>query len=143
MYYTYKCLMRKLYLNNIDRNNVKIFNLAVTAPNVDFFKIYYNNENSGASSGYHNLNNGSNHYNARCISLDKIFNTFNINKVKLLKIDCEGGEFDILYNSKKLDKIEYITGETHSYDNNKNHRDRLLPYLENFIKKENISFVGF
>jgi FkbM family methyltransferase len=46
------------------------------------------------------------------ISLDDIL--FKFNKVKLLKIDVEGAEFEILLNSKLLYKVEKIVGEYHN-----------------------------
>lgn len=36
--------------------------------------------------------------------------------VRLLKLDCEGSEFPILYTSKRLDRIKEIAGEFHEYD---------------------------
>ena len=81
----------------------------------------------------------------KTISLDDIFKKFNIKKVKLLKIDCEGAEFDILYNSKQLQagNIEYIVGEVHSFDDKKNNKKSLLEYLEKYIDKEKMSWVGW
>ena len=63
----------------------------------------------------------------------------------MLKIDCEGAEFDILYNSKQLQagNIEYIVGETHSFDKKKNNRESLLEYLEKYVDKEKMSWVGW
>lgn len=50
-----------------------------------------------------------------------------LNKI-LLKLDCEGAEFKILYSSKLLFMVDYICGEFHeSKDNN---IDQLKKYLE-------------
>ena len=40
-------------------------------------------------------------------------NSKNLDKVKLLKIDCEGDEYEILYATNQLHKVEYIRGEFH------------------------------
>lgn len=37
--------------------------------------------------------------------------------IKILKLDCEGSEFPILYTSKLLDKVESICGEYHGWEN--------------------------
>lgn len=45
--------------------------------------------------------------------IDIIYNETGINKIKQLKIDCEGSEFPILYTCKYFNKIEKIVGELH------------------------------
>jgi FkbM family methyltransferase len=49
------------------------------------------------------------------ISLDDIFRINQIRRCKLLKIDCEGGEYDIFNGASDatLSVIEWITGEYH------------------------------
>ena len=51
------------------------------------------------------------------IGLDEIINS--IGKIKLLKLDCEGSEYPILFTSKNLFLVDYICGEYHetSMDN--------------------------
>jgi FkbM family methyltransferase len=46
-----------------------------------------------------------------CIGLDAILE--DSGPVRLLKLDCEGSEFPILYTSKRLDQVEEIVGEFH------------------------------
>lgn len=47
------------------------------------------------------------------ISLDTIFNRFNINRLNILKVDCEGAEWRALHGAsdETLDKIDIIVGE--------------------------------
>jgi FkbM family methyltransferase len=45
------------------------------------------------------------------VPLDEILSGFD--RVKLLKIDCEGGEFPILLTSRLLSRVERIVGEIH------------------------------
>ncbi|MDR0595839.1 MAG: FkbM family methyltransferase [Puniceicoccales bacterium] len=49
------------------------------------------------------------------ITLKKIFKKYDIKACKLLKIDCEGAEYEILYNTDKniLKRCEYLRGEFH------------------------------
>lgn len=37
-------------------------------------------------------------------------------RIKLIKIDCEGSEFPILFTSKRLKEVDYICGEYHMID---------------------------
>lgn len=82
--------------------------------------------------------------NIKTISLDDIFSAHEINKCKLLKIDCEGAEYDILYETKNLTNIEYVIGEFHTFNievkGDKYKPENLLSYLKRKMKKpENIS----
>jgi FkbM family methyltransferase len=47
-------------------------------------------------------------------SLDEIFKMFKIDKLKLLKIDIEGMEYDVLYNTTRLKDVQYLSGEFHT-----------------------------
>jgi FkbM family methyltransferase len=49
----------------------------------------------------------------RSITLDEVFRRHQIERCKLLKIDCEGLEYEILYHTDVLDKIEHLSGEFH------------------------------
>jgi FkbM family methyltransferase len=47
----------------------------------------------------------------QAIPLDRILERFD--RVKLLKLDCEGSEFPILLTSSRLDRVDRIVGELH------------------------------
>jgi len=47
------------------------------------------------------------------ISLDDIVVKFGLKRIKLLKIDIEGGEYDAIYNSSILPMVENVVGEFH------------------------------
>lgn len=48
------------------------------------------------------------------VTLDDVFNTFHIERCALLKIDCEGMEYEILSQTRCLDRVERLVGEFHS-----------------------------
>lgn len=54
-----------------------------------------------------------------------------LNKVHILKLDCEGAEYDILYclSSETLNSIAFITMETHQIDSERRNRDSLVSWL--------------
>ena len=73
------------------------------------------------------------------ITLEEIVKKHGIKKIKLLKIDCEGSEYEILYNcpTKILKKIECLGGEFH--ENSKietcgGNMDILIEHVEKYIK---------
>jgi hypothetical protein len=48
------------------------------------------------------------------MTLDEVFWLHEIGRCKLLKIDCEGMEYEILFGTRVLDKVEYLAGEFHA-----------------------------
>jgi FkbM family methyltransferase len=48
------------------------------------------------------------------VTLDEVFAVHGIECCKLLKIDCEGMEYEILPGAGVLDKVEYLAGEFHA-----------------------------
>lgn len=52
--------------------------------------------------------------NIASMTLDEVFSVHKIERCKLLKIDCEGMEYEILFGARVLDKVEYLAGEFHA-----------------------------
>ena len=52
--------------------------------------------------------------NCEMVTLDDAIKRCGDKKIKLLKIDIEGGEYDALYPCTLLDRVEIVTGEFHS-----------------------------
>ena len=48
------------------------------------------------------------------MTLDQVFSVHEIRRCKLLKIDCEGMEYEILFGARVLDRVEYLAGEFHA-----------------------------
>ena len=46
-------------------------------------------------------------------NLDEVFSEHAIDHCKLLKIDCEGIEYEILFGARVLERVEYLVGEFH------------------------------
>ena len=75
--------------------------------------------------------------NVPCLTLSQIFDENNINRCDLLKMDCEGAEYDILYNCPPdyLQRIDQIAMEVHNGEKeNQNIGD-----LEAFLRKQGFS----
>lgn len=70
-----------------------------------------------------------------CVSLDTAIQELNESKIDLLKIDCEGQEFNILSNVDSAilaDKVKYLVFEYHNFvEDYKNKLDVILTNLEN------------
>jgi FkbM family methyltransferase len=48
------------------------------------------------------------------MTLDEVFLAHEIGRCKLMKIDCEGMEYEILLGARVLDKVDYLVGEFHA-----------------------------
>lgn len=66
--------------------------------------------------------------------IEKILNETSSNFIDLLKIDCDGAEFPILLNSKRLNLINNIIGEYHNWETEgwKNDFGKLEEHLKSF-----------
>jgi FkbM family methyltransferase len=140
----------KVLQNNIIKNNltnVKAFNMAVSKYGVNKLTLCLDPRYSGGNTTYSNIDtfktfhNNSNisSYEVNCISLDEVINENNITEIELLKIDCEGAEYDILYTSAFLRNkcIKNMVGEFHNLKYNtlvEETGENLIEYCKPFIK---------
>jgi FkbM family methyltransferase len=70
-------------------------------------------DNSAAAGGYYAAHDGYIRSTADSTTLDQIFERYAIGRCKLLKIDCEGAEHEILTSTSVLDRVEWLSGEFH------------------------------
>jgi FkbM family methyltransferase len=115
-----KCIEEAARLNSLE-DKIKIYHKAIGSNDTDSIEIFLGdqtNENGkahefiGSAFGF---SSGSQKETVKTISLDTIFTENNISKCSILKIDCEGGEWDCFKGAsvETLDKIQYIVGELH------------------------------
>jgi FkbM family methyltransferase len=70
------------------------------------------------------------------MTLDEVFLAHEIGRCKLMKIDCEGMEYEILLGARVLDKVEYLAGEFHASPSLQNRGwcpERLRAYCSSFF----------
>jgi len=123
----------QLLCDNIDLNkstNITPLNTAIlsTSKAVTF---YENKDNLGGHTFFPHHKEGFAKVELKITTLKNIFNKYKINKVRLLKMDCEGSEYDILLNCPDymLEHIKEIVLEYH-YLNNKKNKKTLLTFLK-------------
>lgn len=144
---TFETLCNNIKINNL--KNVISYNKAVSKQEIKTLNLFSHPEFSGGNTTYadssiiHNFfNKEIESYVVECISLDEIIINNNITEVELLKIDCEGAEYDILYNSACLKQniIKNMVGEFHNLtynlqgENGNALIDYCKPYIQNIIK---------
>lgn len=113
----YNNLLRGIKANNID--NIIPINCAITSNSRKVLAVSSINLSGGAmvleKESINEINTNNFIINSvNSISLVEIFEKFDIKRIKLLKMDIEGFEYEVIKNSwEVLNKIEYFSGEFH------------------------------
>ena len=140
--YNFKILSDNIQFNKI--NNIFPFNFAVS--NSDNFIKLYCDENDFAAHSIHKKT--SDGINVKSVTLKNIFYNNNIVRCDLLKLDCEGAEYEILMNTPKeiFQKISKICMETDHFTDEKK-LNEIINQLHDFnfktIKKQISNNMGY
>lgn len=110
---TYRRLLANLEANGV--TNVIPHNLAVTADGRPL-ELHVDWSNSGAATAYltRPYANGHEHIEVPSTTLAQILEDYGIERVRLLKMDCEGAEYEILQDTAVLTAVDYLSGELHT-----------------------------
>ncbi|MFN8674037.1 MAG: FkbM family methyltransferase [Candidatus Sericytochromatia bacterium] len=133
----------EILAKNTLNKNIEIYNEGLYSENIEKDLYINKDENSSLFENYSlllNLNNSKETEKIKLITLEKLFDEYNIDKIDFLKLDCEGAEYKILFstNKKILEKIEIISMEFHDLKDEYYNAHNLVSFLEknNFeIKK--------
>ena len=135
----------ELLEKNITENNIQncdYYNLAVYSESKEL-KIFLNDMDGAAHSVF---GKGKDFINIQSITLKDIFDNNNISNCSLLKLDCEGAEYEIINSFPKeyFTRIGKIVLEYHFSDKYPNELEKLKNNLRNFGFKlsENIVDCG-
>jgi len=137
----YDLLKENIRLNKLEKN-ILPFNLAIGAraekrkfylgscPSHSFSPISESPFN--ALYGDHTQEEKQKFIETNCIPLKDVFDKNNIERCDLLKTDCEGAEFEILYNlpDEYFKRIKKIRLEYHNHFGKKNNVDYLIGFLK-------------
>jgi FkbM family methyltransferase len=110
--------------------NIYLFNKAVDK-HVGECKFYVSDINYAENSLHHKYNRETS---VKATTLDRIFKENRIKRCNVLKLDCEGSEYGILFSSRKLlSKIDRIIMEYHVPEHfglkSKHSKEKLAAYL--------------
>lgn len=140
----FKHLVQNIALNKV--NNIHPFNVVMsdkTGNKVPFYDFAvadhagYSASSSCFSPGFACLAASTRH-DLFTMSLDDFFEFCSINSCRLLKIDCEGSEYDILYKSEKFKQsaVKDIVGEFHKNGHltkKKYFPEELIEYCKKYV----------
>jgi|SRR6185295_17002286 len=138
--YAYEAIEQnfELYRNNIKINPIagkaNVFHRAVTGKPVDSITLYKesNSDNSVTASVFQDFESQNlKTVTVKAISLEQILNENNLDHVDLLKLDCEGSEYPIVYDSPPeiFLKIKSIFLEIHNLDEDQRNEKSLNKFL--------------
>lgn len=132
----YETLEYNVKVNNFE-DKIECINLGVGIPGEH--KLFIHERISGATSTKINSNTGldENRYQIiKLISIQDVFDNYNIEHCDLLKLDCEGSEEDIIrdFNDEIANKINQISLEFH----NKRIKGELIEILSKWYIPEHL-----
>jgi len=147
---TFALLCENLKLNKL--GNVRAYQLAVTgtaklatAPHATLVKypaMTGANSTCASATEFRAQYGDASSLSVACTSLDQIVQEHHVAAIALLKIDCEGAEFEILYDCQALPqrRVHNLVGEFHNLAYNTaiprcaaNHSDELIAYCKQHI----------
>ncbi|NCI45448.1 FkbM family methyltransferase [Sediminibacterium soli] len=124
-----------LSLNKGLENRIQLHNAAITGNYNGTIRIFFDveSENSVIASvmdDFSTLNTASREVAA--LSVEEACKRYSINQIDLLKLDCEGSEYPILYEmpGHVFDRIKTIAIESHDLDEGERNTGALKKFLE-------------
>lgn len=130
----YRHLLRNIQANGVE--NVVPVPQAVTADGRELGLVYVSGVNSGGASI---CARRGRHIAVASTTLQNIFSVYGIRQCRLLKIDCEGCEYEIFERADPeiLSRIEYVRGEVH-VNQVLGKSEALIARLSQFVEPEKI-----
>ena len=133
----YELFKKNISLNAGLEKKIHLFNKAVTGSPIESVELFmeHDTDNTVIASIYSDFDQ-QNKYSIKvpAISLQEIISSNGFNKIDLLKVDCEGSEYPIIYETTPAvwSKIDRLTIEVHNLDNEK----RNATYLGQFLQQQ-------
>ncbi|WP_460951376.1 FkbM family methyltransferase [Spirosoma daeguense] len=128
------------FQETVDKNprlaqNIQIFQMAVTGKPLEKLELFMESagKNQVVASVFSNFHeNNTEKINVPCIRLTDIIQTNKLKTINLLKLDCEGSEYDIIYNTapELIRQIDKIIVEVHDLDDKRNNVTSFNQYVQ-------------
>jgi FkbM family methyltransferase len=109
---TYQTLTENIRLNHCE--NISHYNIGVGKKGQKTATMIVSKDHSGGSTAWCTyVPTDHDRVEVGMIGLDEAFDLYGIDRCRLLKLDVEGSEFEILYSSTVLLRVDYMVMECH------------------------------
>lgn len=130
-----KALQRTIEQNPAIQSSVKLFQMAVTGlplAQLDLFAAAEENSQVVASRFANFNENNTQKITVPCITLSDIIQQNQLETIDLLKLDCEGSEYDIIYHTDPalIRRVRRMVVEVHNIDEERNNIHAFDGYLK-------------
>lgn len=130
-----KTLQHTLQQNPRLAKSMRLFPMAVTGKPVDKLELFAEVEENSqvVASVFANFHeNNSKKISVPCITLTNIIQKNNLQSVDLMKMDCEGSEYDIMYNTSPelIRRIKKMMIEVHDLNKDRNNISAFNQYIQ-------------
>ncbi|MDB5241274.1 MAG: FkbM family methyltransferase [Spirosoma sp.] len=130
-----RMLQYTLHQNPRLQQSVRLFQMAVTGQPLDELNLFAEAEenNQVVASIFAGFNeNNTQKITVPCITLTDIIEQNDLQSVDLLKLDCEGSEYDIIYNTppELVKRIRKMVIEVHDLDKDRNNIGAFNAYVQ-------------
>lgn len=124
-------ILRQNIINNNYSDKIIVVNKAVSRTGGDITLNVKINGDEVHASGYKYSDDNTEKRKVPSITVSELFNIYKLDFVDLLKIDCEGEEYNILLNMPDIlfNKINHIVFEFHRIEMFKNDLEKVLDKL--------------
>lgn len=131
----YELFKKNIAINPALQNKIVLFNKAVTGTPQDAVELFMEtaSDNSVIASVYADFDTQNKHtVKVPAISLQQIITENNLQHIDLIKVDCEGSEYPIIYETPDeiWEKVTMLTIEVHNLDDEKRNADSLYKFLQ-------------
>ena len=111
-------------------NNCVVFNHAVAGKTGEIRTLYAcDSKDRGSSSIIGGSSHNGNQHNVLTINYEDIFKFLNVEEISLLKVDCEGCEYEFLLNVD-LTKVNVMCLEIHDWEGKSDLQESLINHIE-------------
>lgn len=109
---TYAQMMQNIKLNGC--TNIETCNMGIGKPNQHTVIFNVSKDFSGGSTAFCTfIPDDHDQIEINLMTLNDVFEMYKIDRCRLFKIDVEGSEYDALYFSTILSRVDYMTAEFH------------------------------
>jgi FkbM family methyltransferase len=130
-----KMLNQTLKQNARLQQSIRLFQMAVTGQPMDKLDLFAEPEENAqvVASMFKGFNeNNTQKITVPCVTLTDIIEKNNLQSIDLLKLDCEGSEYDIMYNTAPhlIQRIRRMVIEVHDVDEDQNNIKAFDQYIQ-------------